>query len=531
MFLKLTVIGAVLFIISFLFNLATGIIRNRITVKFKLKLADRFISKLYSLEIMFFQAHSVGENISRLGDMEKISNFVLGQVPALLINLVRLPLILGICLWLNFKFTVFLLLVSPLYILHSLYMSRKLKPIYEAMWQYGIRLNKKIQEAFSRLLIIKAFGWERHERRAYMRLLIEGMRLGIKSFRWSIVGSISSAFLSKAIFGSMSLYGGLLIIRGKLSLGSYTAVMIYIGQLAGLLQYFSSGFERFIQDAVIIKRFFEVIETEPEVKDAPEAVELKRLQGELQFKGVSFGYQSRSPVFRNIHLSIPAGVSVGIVGPSGVGKTTLVSLMLRLYDPQEGSIILDGIDLKKISLRSLRGKILISTQEPFLFDLTIKDNISYGVKAMPLEVVEEAIKTVGMQEFVKDLPNGLNTFIGENAFRLSQGYKQRLALARAIARNPDILILDEATASIDSFTEEKIFKAMREKRQGLSTVVISHRLFSVRDADRIYFLRSDGAIEDGTHEELLGKSSLYAEFFHNQLLKSEQDKKTYVSAR
>ncbi|MDP2941267.1 MAG: ABC transporter ATP-binding protein [Candidatus Omnitrophota bacterium] len=523
-FIRLTVISGVLFVISVAFGLAANFIRNRITIKVKLALAGRFIARLFSQDISFFQGHSVGENIFRLADMDKVSGFLLGQVPGFLVNAVRLPVILGICLWLHQEFTIFLILVSPAFILHSWYMRKKYRPLYEAMWLHGMKVGKKTQEIFSRFFIIKAFGWERFERRVYLRLLITGIRLGIRGFRLSVIGSLSSTFLSKAIFGAMGLYGGLLIIQGKLSLGSYTAIMIYIGQLAGLLQYFSSVFDSFVKDNIAVRRFFEVIEAEPMVKDSPYALSLVRVRGEMQCENLLFGYQPESSVLSGVNLSVPAGSWAGIVGPSGVGKTTLVNLFIRLYDPQRGRILIDGIDIRQVALVSLRTHVAVSTQEPFLFDLSIRENISYGLKGVEDARIVEAIAAVGMGEFVAQLAAGLDTVIGENAFRLSQGYKQRLALARCLVRRPDILILDEATASIDSFSEGRIFAQMRRQRQGLTTIIVSHRLFSVRDADRIYFFRPDRLIETGTHEELTQTSRQYVDFFRSQLSEDEQKK-------
>lgn len=521
-FIRLSLISAGLFIFSTVFGLVTGVIRNKIGIKVKLALADRFIARLFAQDTSFFQSHSVGENLFRLADMEKVSSFILGQIPGFFVNVARLPIILGICLWLHPRLTGLTVLLCPLIILHSWYLRRKQRPLMEAMWRYSMKVGKKVQEIFSRFFIIKVFGWEHVERRTYMRLLIEGIRLGVKSFRISTISSISSGFLSKAIFGIISLYGGFLIIKGRLSLGTYTAIMIYVGQLAGLLQYFGSSIHFFIQDAIAIRRFFEVVESEPLVQDAVDARTLETVRGEICCENINFGYQPERCILSGINLSIPAGAWVGIVGPSGVGKTTLVNLLIRLFDPQQGRVLIDGIDISRIALRSLRRHVAVSTQEPFLFDLSIRENITYGLKNVADERIQEAITAVDMEQFVAQLDSGIDTIIGENAFRLSQGYKQRLALARCIVRNPDILILDEATASVDSLSEGKIFAAMRRARGDKTTIVVSHRLFSVREADRIFFFRPDRSVEAGTHDELARVSSQYAEFFRSQLLNDEQ---------
>jgi ATP-binding cassette subfamily B protein len=241
------------------------------------------------------------------------------------------------------------------------------------------------------------------------------------------------------------------------------------------------------------------------------------IQGEIRFKQVAFGYQPEKPILKGVDLVIPAASWVAIVGPSGCGKTTLVNLILRLYEPWQGEIFLDDTQLRMIKLKSLRERVGIATQQPLLFDVSIRENITYGLKDIPQADIEEATQISGIADFIRQLPQGYATLIGEDACRLSQGLKQRLAIARAVLRNPGLLILDEATSSVDSATEEKIFQALRNKRQGLSTIVISHRLFSVKDAQRVYFFRADNRIEAGRHSELLAASQAYRDFFHHQM--------------
>jgi len=213
---------------------------------------------------------------------------------------------------------------------------------------------------------------------------------------------------------------------------------------------------------------------------------------------------------------------VAIVGASGSGKTTLINLILRLYQPCRGQILIDDKDLRLIALKSLREKIAIATQQPLLFDVSIQENISFGLKNISQYEIEEAAKIACVHDFIMQLPDGYDTMIGEDACRLSHGLKQRIALARAIARKPQLLILDEATSSVDSLTEENILSMLRQKRSGLSTIIISHRLFSIRNADRIFFLNPEGRFEEGNHQELFSKSVFYRDFFNNQIEEIER---------
>lgn len=514
-FLDLSILGAAIFIFTMSVKAAEDIIKNKIAIKLKLDLAGRFIRKFYSLDLSFFQSQSVGENAYRLSDIGNVAHFILEQCPNLLADIFKLLIILGVSFWINARMTMFLLILSPLFILHSVYLQKKLKPIYKELWKYSALISKKIYEAFSKILVIKVFGLESYQRRIYLRSWVENIRWRIKSFRWAIINSLSSSFLTKAVYGAITLYGGWLIIKERMTLGSYTAVMLYLTQLGSLLGSLSNNFAYLTQEAVSLNKFFEIMNAHPLIKNAPEAKTLPAIRGEILFKDVRFGYNGK-PVINGLNFKIPSCSWIGIAGPSGCGKTTLVNLILRLYDPNTGRICLDGLDLKEIELRSLRGRIAIAAQQPLLFDVSVKENISYGFKDIKEEQIIEAAKIACVHDFIRQLPQGYNTLVGEDACRLSQGLKQRISIARAILRNPHLLILDEATSSVDSFTEEQLFAALRQKRQGLSTIIISHRLFSIKDADRIYFLREDGKIEEGSHDQLLAESPAYRDFFHNQ---------------
>jgi ABC-type multidrug transport system fused ATPase/permease subunit len=411
----------------------------------------------------------------------------------------------------------------PLFIFQNLYLRKKIRLIYEETWRLNAQMFKWMQEFFSKTLILKVFSLENYQRHAYLRLLIQNLRLGLRGIRLSLLNSLSAEFLFKLIFGLISLYGGWLIIKGHISLGAFTATMIYLTQLGMLIKSLALNFAYLNQDVISVNKFFEILERDPVIKDAPGALKLDSLREKIEFRDLWFSYSSEKEVLRGVNLKIPAGSWVGIAGPSGCGKTTLVNLLLRFYDPLKGEILLDGIELEKVKLKSLREKITPATQEPLLFDLSFRENIAIGLRHISQEEIEAAAKIAQLHNFVSALPQGYDTAIGESACKLSQGYKQRVCLARAIARKPDLLILDEATSSIDSATEEKILNALRERRRGLSTIVISHRLSTIKDADCLFFFRSDGRIEEGTHAELLAKSPQYRDFFRNQMAQEEEE--------
>lgn len=519
-FIRLSVVGLAIFLFSTLAGFIEDIIRNRTFIRVKLSLAHTFIRKLYTFDLAFFQSRSVGENIYRISNIETIARFMSEDVPQIIVESCRLVIILGISLFVSFHLTVALVILSPLFLLQSLYIRKKMRPVFSEIWKSNARLSKRLQESLSKMQIIKALSLETFQRHFYIRLLIENIRVSVKGFRWVVVNSLSSAFLSRAIYGVLSLYGGWLIIKGQLSLGSYAAVMLYITQAGGLLGSLSYRLEYFVQQGVLMERFFEVIGSKPKIEETPAAVRIDALREEIALREVSFGYEPGKPVFNRLTLRIPAGKWVGITGPSGCGKTTLVNLILRLYEPQEGIVTLDGLDVRAIKIGSLRERIAIATQEPLLFDLSIKENICAGLAHISEQELSEMMRRLRAEEFIRRLPLGLDSVLGENACCLSQGYKQRIAIARAAIRKPDLLILDEATSSIDSAAETEILEALKAERRGLSTIVISHRLSTIKNSDVIYFFGPEGKIEAEGHDRLLTESPGYRRFFQDQLEKT-----------
>ncbi|MCX5706129.1 MAG: ABC transporter ATP-binding protein [Candidatus Omnitrophica bacterium] len=509
-FLKLSVLGAALVLISALAKFSNDILKKRLAVRIKLNLSRKLIKKLFSLDMGFFRSSSIGENIYRISNIEPLADFIADQIPFLLVDISKLFIILAISLWLNLRLTVFLLALSPLFLLQSLYIRKKIRPLYNEIWSSRVKLTKLLEESLANVQIVKALGLNKWQEHVYVRQLLKNIRLGLNGFRWSVFNSLGAVFLSKGAYGLISLYGGWMIIQGKISLGTFSAAMLYIVQLGNLLQSLSYRFEYFIQQGISLDKIAQIISLDAQIRDHPGAENIISLKGKVFFQGVKFGYEKDRLVFDQF-------LWIAIVGPSGCGKTTLANLILRLYDPQGGKITIDGVDLKGIKLESLRNKIAIATQDPLLFDLSIRDNIVCDLNNLTEDKVQEAGRIAQMHDFIKWLPCGYDTFIGESGCQLSQGFKQRVALARAITREPDLLILDEATSSIDSATEDKILNALRLKRAGRSTVVISHRLSTIKDADLLFLFTADGKIEEGTHSELLSRSQAYREFFTSQM--------------
>jgi len=307
--------------------------------------------------------------------------------------------------------------------------------------------------------------------------------------------------------------GGYFVYIKLIDFGDLLAFLLYINlavqpvrRLAQFVQQFESGMTGF-------ERFVEIMEVKPEIVEKENAIELKNVKGQIEFKNVTFSYNKGKDVLKNISLTIPAGKVIALVGPSGGGKTTLCNLIPRFYDVESGSIKIDGYDIRDLTLKSLRENIGIVQQDVFLFAGTIKENILYGRVDASDEEVIEAAKRASIHDFVMSLPDGYDTYVGERGIQLSGGQKQRVAIARVFLKNPPILILDEATSALDNETEVMIQESLEELSKGRTTLVIAHRLSTIRNADQIIVIDKDGIQEMGTHDELLAINGLYAKLY------------------
>jgi len=372
-------------------------------------------------------------------------------------------------------------------------------------------------EIFSHIPLIKIFAKEIATRREYLKKLIFEIRIRLKNIKLEMLSGFISRSEYKIVVGLISLYGGYQVIKGNLSLGSLSAITLYMYQLISLPNEFYSIFETFTFDMISCKKIAKVLDekiTAGEIKNAKKVIFEK---GDIIFENVNFGYLQNQYVLRNVNFRISSGCHIALVGHSGCGKTTILNLLARLYEPWTGEVFIDNWNINAIKLHSLRKQIGFALQEPFLLNSTIEDNIKYAREDATSEELMRVSKITCVDEFIKDLPNGYQTVVGENASKISEGQKQRIAIARAIIKNPKILILDEALSSLDSQTEEKIIDNLRSEFWNSTLIIVSHRFSTVQKMNLVYFFESPSNMRIGTHEELIEISPAYRRLFASQV--------------
>ena len=310
-------------------------------------------------------------------------------------------------------------------------------------------------------------------------------------------------------------FGGYLIAKGLMNAGDLAMYALYIGIFISPIQILVELIEMMQKGLAGFRRFLDVMETEPEIEDAPGAQPLENVKGRVCYEDVSFHYSDDdTPVLSHVSIEIPAGKSIALVGPSGSGKTTICALLPRFYDVTGGKITIDGKDVRTLTLKSLRSQIGMVQQDVYLFAGTIRDNIAYGKPGASMEEIIEAAKRANIHDFIRELPDGYDTYVGERGARLSGGQKQRISIARVFLKNPPILILDEATSALDNESERWIQQSLEELSRDRTTITIAHRLSTIRGADEIIVITEDGIAERGTHESLLSKGGLYAHYYN-----------------
>ncbi len=471
---------------------------------------------LQSQSMSFYDANQTGQLMSRVtNDVSQVQFFLTQGITRLINTVVTLALSISVLFALDVTLSLVALSVVPLIWWLQRHLSQ-VAPLFRAVQQRMADLNVVIQENVAGIKLIQTYGREPYEARRF-----EEVNRDIRLKRLEIgrlLGFImpGQEFATNISLTLILIVGALRVMRGDLSLGTLVAFQSYAMMMWMPVRWIGMVTQMAQQAMAAGERIFEILDTPLEVQEKPDAIVLPPLRGEIVFENVSFAYRKERPLLRNISFTVRPGETVALVGPSGSGKSTIVNLIPRFYDVTEGRVLIDGYDVREVSLASLRSQIGMVLQETFLFNTTVKENIRYGRADATDEEVIEAAKAACAHEFIMQLPQGYDTVIGERGVRLSGGQRQRIAIARALLVNPRILILDEATSSVDTRTDYLIQQALDRLMRGRTTVVIAHRLSTVQRADQILVLQDGQIIARGTHQELLRTCPLYQYLYEVQ---------------
>ncbi|WBY63430.1 MAG: Multidrug export ATP-binding/permease protein [Thermocaproicibacter melissae] len=469
------------------------------------------------LSFSYYDRNNTGEMMSKLvSDLFDISELAHHGPENILISILKIVGSFILMLMMNVPMTLILAAVTVVMIVFSVQKNKKMRAIFLDNRKKIASVNAQVQDSLAGIRVVKSFGNEDLERKKFEKSNLRFLDSKVSSYR--IMGSFraGNAFFEGLLYLTVVVCGGIFVANGTLSIADLSIYALYIGIFINPIDVLVEFTELFQKGYSGFRRFVEVIETPPEIKDKPNAKPLNSVKGEIEFKDVSFRYNEDESVLEHINLHIKAGETLALVGPSGGGKTTLCSLIPRFYDVASGQILIDGHDVRDVTLKSLRSAIGIVQQDVYMFSGSIRDNIAYGKPDATDEEILRAAKSAGIHDFVCSLPDGYDTYVGERGTRLSGGQKQRIAIARVFLKNPPILILDEATSALDNESERYIQASLDALSKGRTTIVIAHRLSTIRNADEIVVIADDGIAERGTHDELLAKGGIYAKYYNMQ---------------
>lgn len=474
-------------------------------------------SHLQKLSFSYYDNNNTGKLMSRIvTDLFDISELAHHGPEDIFISIIKLIGSFAILLSINSKMTVILMLITLVMLYFSLFYNKRMKAVFMENRKKIADVNAVVQDSLSGIRVVKSFANEEIEGKKFNKGNTEF--LNTKKDSYLVMGKFFSGngFFQGMLYLSVILSGGIFISGGSLKTADLVVYILYINIFLNPIEKLVNFTEQFQKGLTGFERFLEIVETEPDIEDRKDAVDIDSPKGNIEFNNVSFSYNDKHNILNNINIKISSGKNVALVGPSGGGKTTFCSLIPRFYEINEGSITLDGIDIRNIKLKSLRNSIGMVQQDVYMFAGSIKENIAYGKPTATKEEIIKAAKKANIHEFIMGLEEGYDTYVGERGVKLSGGQKQRLSIARVFLKNPPILILDEATSALDNESEKYIQKSLEELSKNRTTIVIAHRLSTIRNADEIIVLTDEGIKERGNHKHLLSKNGTYAYLYNMQ---------------
>ena len=469
------------------------------------------------LSFSYYDRNNTGEMMSKLvSDLFDIAELAHHGPEDIFICTLKIIGSFVLLLFLNVQMTLLLFMVTLIMIIFSIHKNRKMRAIFLDNRRKIAGVNSQVQDSLSGIRVVKSFANEDLERGKFCTSNLQFLDSKVGSYQ--IMGSYhaGNGFFLGLLYTVVLVSGGYFIAKGTMRISDLAVYALYIGIFMNPINVLINFTEQFQKGYSGFQRFMEVLETIPEVSEKPDAVPLTEVKGDLVYQDVSFQYDNNTRVLDGINLTINAGKTVALVGPSGGGKTTLCSLLPRFYDVSKGAVLIDDKDVRDVTLKSLRSAIGIVQQEVYMFAGTVRDNIAYGKPHATQEEIVEAAQKANIHDFIMSLENGYDSYVGERGTRLSGGQKQRIAIARVFLKDPKILILDEATSALDNESERFIQASLNLLSKNRTTMVVAHRLSTIRNADEIIVINHNGIQERGSHEELLSRKGLYAKYYNMQ---------------
>ncbi|NLV85761.1 MAG: ABC transporter ATP-binding protein [Clostridiales bacterium] len=487
--------------------------------KIEYTMRNELFSHYHELSFSFFDNQKIGQLMSRVtNDLFDISELLHHGPEELVISAIKLIGTFSVLLVINWQLALIAFAPVPFMLWFAIVYNRKMKSAFVKNRARIADINATMEDSLSGVRVVRSFANEEHEIEKFSRGNRRFVSSKKNSYRYMATYHTVLNALTTMITIAVAGFGTILLTQGQVRIEDLLIFLLYISNFTEPIKKLVFITESFQNGLSGYERFREMLSIEPEIEDAPDAIELSEVKGDIRFEGVSFSYGDSAEVFEKLDLFVSAGDNVALVGSSGVGKTTLCSLIPRFYEVSEGSVSIDGIDVRKIKTKSLREHIGIVQQDVYLFAGTVMENIRYGKPEATDEEIIEAAKRANAHEFIMELPEGYDSDVGQSGVKLSGGQKQRLSIARVFLKNPPILIFDEATSALDNESERVVKESMQELAHGRTSIVIAHRLSTVRNAHRILVLTHEGIAEEGSHEELLEKDGAYSALYNAVLL-------------
>ncbi len=517
---KLAILFAITALILFISKIIQIYTTNLAGQRIMKDLRHDLFKHMENLAVSYFSREPSGKVITRItNDVENMNQLLSSGIVALLGDLTLIVFAFFFVFYINFKLALIVVAPMPLAIIAAFLLGEKMERLYEKVRDFVVKMNIEMQETLTGIVIVKTFGAENRQREKFGKIATGYRKIFHKAQMTSIMLRQSINILSFISITLIIVFGGVMAVHGKATIGTIVAFLAYLNSLYGPLRDLSDKFS-ILQNAISsMKKLSGFLDAKDIIADPEKPVYKEDIEGDVALKNVHFSYDKKTPTLTDINLNAQHGEKIAIVGFTGAGKSTIANLVLRFYDPDKGVVEIDGTDIRKFKKKFIRSFMGMVLQNVFIFKGTVRENITLGKEDITDEEIIRAAKEIGVHEFIVKLPKGYDTELSTEGKNISQGERQLISFTRALVYNPKILLLDEATASIDTNTEEAIEKGLKKLMEGRTSIVIAHRLATIKNADRIYVINRGKVVEEGTHAALMKKRGLYYELYTMQFEK------------